>query len=241
MTEDRIARRLRIARALGNRTKPVAAPTFVAIGMDPLVPLLSKYVPTLHLSFSPFIDAAPRVPDIVRHLSGELTRQRPDGPYFLGGHCFGGLVALELARALVADGREVRWLCLFETNYPGPLASRLHRPRQLLYALSRPAPFATEAARELHARLTRAPSSRRPAGAELFTPWARRAVRGHRPGPYAGPTSMVFAEASTLRMLPRAGWRGLLPEEVPIHVFPGDHLGFLETDAVARYVAARVR
>lgn len=43
---------------------------------------------------------------------------RPDGPYHLGGWCFGGLVALEMARQLLALGREVALLALIGTIEP---------------------------------------------------------------------------------------------------------------------------
>ena len=32
---------------------------------------------------------------------GELRRYAPDGPYRLGGHCIGGLIAIEMAYRLV--------------------------------------------------------------------------------------------------------------------------------------------
>ena len=43
----------------------------------------------------------------------------PDGPYFLGGHCYGGILAFEAARQLVSSGREVGLLALFEVPTPG--------------------------------------------------------------------------------------------------------------------------
>jgi len=44
---------------------------------------------------------------------------RPEGPYLLGGHCYGGIVAFEVARQLVADGQDVALLALFEVPTPG--------------------------------------------------------------------------------------------------------------------------
>jgi amino acid adenylation domain-containing protein len=37
----------------------------------------------------------------------ELRRREPDGPYRLGGHCIGGLIAIEVGRLLVESGAEV--------------------------------------------------------------------------------------------------------------------------------------
>jgi thioesterase domain-containing protein len=45
----------------------------------------------------------------------ELRRVQPHGPYFLGGYCMGGTVALEMAQRLTAQGEEVALLALFDT------------------------------------------------------------------------------------------------------------------------------
>ncbi|HVO98345.1 MAG TPA: AMP-binding protein [Bryobacteraceae bacterium] len=48
-----------------------------------------------------------------------IRSMRPEGPYILGGHCYGGILAFEAARQLVASGQHVRLLVLFETPTPG--------------------------------------------------------------------------------------------------------------------------
>ena len=48
-----------------------------------------------------------------------ILSMRPQGPYLLGGHCYGGIVAFEIARQLVAGGQDVRLLALFEVPTPG--------------------------------------------------------------------------------------------------------------------------
>lgn len=49
----------------------------------------------------------------------QIRAVRPEGPYRLGGHCFGGIVAYEMARQLVALGLHVERLILFESPAPG--------------------------------------------------------------------------------------------------------------------------
>ena len=44
---------------------------------------------------------------------------QPHGPYFLGGMCFGGLVAMEIARRLLAEGETIGLLAFLDT-YPHP-------------------------------------------------------------------------------------------------------------------------
>lgn len=51
-----------------------------------------------------------------------ILKERPSGPYHLGGLSFGGLVAFEAAHQLKARGAEVGLLALFDT--PGPNAFR---------------------------------------------------------------------------------------------------------------------
>ena len=41
-----------------------------------------------------------------------------EGPYLLGGYCFGGIVVYEIAQQLKAAGDEVELLCLFDTDNP---------------------------------------------------------------------------------------------------------------------------
>ena len=50
----------------------------------------------------------------VRYLDAVKARQ-PDGPYYLGGYCFGGNVAYEMARQLRNQGEEVALVALLDT------------------------------------------------------------------------------------------------------------------------------
>ncbi|MGC2172945.1 MAG: amino acid adenylation domain-containing protein [Candidatus Sulfotelmatobacter sp.] len=48
----------------------------------------------------------------------EIRSLQPEGPYYLGGFCFGGLVALEAAQQLTAAGEKVALLVLIQTMNP---------------------------------------------------------------------------------------------------------------------------
>ena len=50
-----------------------------------------------------------------------MRATQPEGPYFIGGFCVGGIVAFELARQLTTSGQEVALLALFETPSPSGL------------------------------------------------------------------------------------------------------------------------
>jgi len=68
-------------------TRPVHA--FQAPGLEGDGPVL----PTVEETAQTFVD--------------DLLREQRSGPYLLGGHCLGGIVAFEMARRLETDGHTV--------------------------------------------------------------------------------------------------------------------------------------
>ena len=75
-----------------------------------------------------------RVEDMAHHYIREMREFQPNGPYFLCGSSFGGLVAFEMARQLERQGQSVGMLALFDTygpNYPVYLAPATSIKRKL--------------------------------------------------------------------------------------------------------------
>ena len=74
------------------------------------------------------------VEQMAAHFEGIIRAQQPNGPYFLGGYCFGGEVAFEVARQLQANGQPVALVAIFEGYAPARRRSGepLWRPRLLL-------------------------------------------------------------------------------------------------------------
>ncbi len=60
-----------------------------------------------------------RVEDMARHYISEMRSFQPEGPYYVCGSSFGGLVAYEVARQLKAQGQEVAFAGLFDTYGQG--------------------------------------------------------------------------------------------------------------------------
>jgi amino acid adenylation domain-containing protein len=58
------------------------------------------------------------VPEMAAHYLAELLQARPQGPFYLGGWSFGGVVAFEMAQQLRARGQEVALLALFDSYSP---------------------------------------------------------------------------------------------------------------------------
>jgi len=55
---------------------------------------------------------------LAAHYVTELRRFQPNGPYALGGYCFGGNIAYEMARLLVKQGQQVSLLALINSVPP---------------------------------------------------------------------------------------------------------------------------
>ena len=64
---------------------------------------------------------------LAAHYLADLRAFQPDGPYFIGGFCLGGIVAFELARQIREQGQEVALLALIES--PSPEGLRTCRRR----------------------------------------------------------------------------------------------------------------
>ena len=59
------------------------------------------------------------VESMARQYLDAMRGRQPEGPYLLGGYCFGGLVAVEMARLLAAEGQGMACLALIAADAPG--------------------------------------------------------------------------------------------------------------------------
>jgi thioesterase domain-containing protein/acyl carrier protein len=60
-------------------------------------------------------DFRPSLESMAASYVREIRETQPHGPYFLGGYCLGGAIALEVAQQLKRAGEEVAFLAMFET------------------------------------------------------------------------------------------------------------------------------
>jgi amino acid adenylation domain-containing protein len=60
-----------------------------------------------------------QIEQMAAHYIKQMQTIEPNGPYFLGGYSFGGLVAFEIAQQLQAQGKEIALLALFDVPAPG--------------------------------------------------------------------------------------------------------------------------
>jgi thioesterase domain-containing protein/acyl carrier protein len=189
-----------------------------------------------------------------------LQAAHPVGPYVLGGHCNGALVAWEMARRLRAAGQAVDLLILIEPLRPhntrldlrllhGIVAteSRLRGldPDQCMARFLRLKEWSRRVRAVMPGRsaLGRSDGFQPPAIPAsalkmLVDRWKylsahyRRAAEGYLPRPYAGRVLMVWAREylEQSRIDPTSPWRRLA-SDLTVQVVPGGHLSMLTEHA----------
>ena len=79
-----------------------------------------------------------RIEDVAEIYLENIRSVRPEGPYRLAGHCYGGLVAYEIAQRLRREGQPVELLVMFDAPYMlSPDVAPLSRPNTDRDALKR--------------------------------------------------------------------------------------------------------
>ncbi len=78
--------------------------------MDPNQPIYALQARGLNGDVEPL----DRIEDMAAHYISEILRSNPDGPYSLAGYSLGGIIAWEMARQLMAMGKDVLMLSLFD-------------------------------------------------------------------------------------------------------------------------------
>jgi cytochrome P450/thioesterase domain-containing protein len=168
-----------------------------------------------------------RIEDLARRYVQKIRRVQPSGPYSVGGHSFGGLVAYEIARQLHAAGEEIARVVLLDTSISestgaaGPVddADLILELRALLGETG---------------RIDRLFDSHR-ANAE--------AVAAYRPAASTLPITLLVAREPMpierwrpAHARPKLGWEGVA-ENLTVARVPGDHFSMLRAPHVERIAA----
>ena len=167
-----------------------------------------------------------RIEDMARYSLDAVKEIQPHGPYRLIGFSLGGLVSLEMAQQLIAEGQKVELLAMLDsyphTNYL-PLGQRARlTARQTwrwvagkLQWLGVAAPYRTA---------IEVPSL---AAVQNFREANRVALERYRPRFYPGKINFIRAEIPTdYPADPSAVWSHLA-QEFKVDTVPGDHLGIM--------------
>jgi thioesterase domain-containing protein/acyl carrier protein len=168
-----------------------------------------------------------------------VREAQPQGPYYLGGYCDGGVIAYEMARQLHDQGEQVALLAVFE-GYAVDRddAKRQHWRPSVLTSFVRNLP---------HWMRDNVPLAMRgSAGAPQVAHRSRvldvhaQAIDDYRPQPYAGHLFLIRVRAMSLFRShdPTFGWADLAASGVTVRVIPGAHHTILEHPHVEGLAAA---
>jgi thioesterase domain-containing protein len=77
-------------------------------------------IPVYGIPPAKLMNAQTNVPALASRMVGIMRTVQPAGPYRVAGWSFGGVFAYEIAVQMLAQGREVEFLGLFDTHCPDP-------------------------------------------------------------------------------------------------------------------------
>jgi thioesterase domain-containing protein len=177
------------------------------------------------------------IPDTIEAMARDhlatLRGIQPRGPYHLGGHCNGGLIAYEMARALEADGERVASLILIASDVRSrgvPISGDEGRPALRWSHWKR----LREAGHRAVLKLIRhrgalAVAERRRAQMGRNGAYAR-ALRGYVPRPYRGRMVLLWPQDERVRHPgdPTQGWGPIVPR-LDVRPIVGGHLTCITT------------
>lgn len=188
-----------------------------------------------------------RLETMAAHYVREIRLLQPEGPYYLGGLSFGGLVAFEVAQQLRARGQAVGMLALFDSSVPGSFRStgkrllehwaqlRQLRPAELLRYLGR---RARSTRTKIKKRMSQAKymlelraGRSSPSGPSSVSAANYLARQRYVPKPYAGRIVLFRARGTKeigIRDAEKKGWGALASGGVEVWEVPGDHVTLIQ-------------
>ena len=191
-----------------------------------------------------------RFEDIAAHYLRKIRMVQPQGPYYIGGHSMGGLIAFEMAQQLQQQGQGVALLVLFDSASPWILPSGTNdisdesmatqfTPSFSIRSLKRDLYFLRHRAKETLQEETKTVACHlyhrlgMPLPPTLQTFYVDQVVYGriypeaHRsyvPQTYSGRVVYFKSEDTRERV---AGWKKLMNDGLEIRQVPGNHLSML--------------
>jgi thioesterase domain-containing protein len=196
--------------------------SFQAQGMDRNLPVLDN------------------VADMAALYLENMRKAQPEGPYYLGGYSFGGLVALEMARRLHQEREEVALLALVDTYFVGQsnssLMSRflsLSRDQKLAYLRKRVVRYGRGIKRRIDAVSL-------PAPVKAVRNACAIAEQRYQPSPYPGRVVLFRASDKALRGLEdgHQSWQRYAEGGFEVHEIEGDHGNVLNEPNVRQLATA---
>ncbi|WP_319420021.1 amino acid adenylation domain-containing protein [Pleurocapsa sp. FMAR1] len=190
----------------------------------------------------------------------EIRLVQPQGPYYLGGHSFGGFVAYEIACQLEQQGESIALLALFDCL--GPKITDKNALQKTYIHFSNFTQLSTFQALDyvkskikyrLKAKVLRSTQQRYFKFVELFlSPQQKLAfkinnlnyqiLRKYTPQTYGGKLTLFRAKIRDAKAYFDAdgGWKGMALGGVDTYEIPGDHASILSQADLAQIIAERI-
>jgi amino acid adenylation domain-containing protein len=188
----------------------------------------------------------------------EIRLIQPQGPYFLGGHSFGGFVAYEMARQLEQQGERVAIIALFDCLGPNYVNKytfyermQIHFHNLIQLSLSRALNyFQVRVEFFLKQKIPQSIQQRYFKVANLFVSPKKRslniiqdinyqALQKYTPQTYEGKLTIFRAKVRNINgySAPHGGWGGLALGGTDVYEIPGDHVTMLLQPKIAQILA----
>ena len=188
------------------------------------------------------------IPRLAARYLQAIRSVQPDGPYYLAGFSFGGLIAFEMAQQLQAAGAEVALVAMFDSMMMRkiPLRRRLQCHWNLFLEqgfnyLTRKVRCRIDKVMGKTVPLSEPPSSDIPpsgggilpidlaAREDFLDEVSERAARSYEPGRYSGKLILFRAVDQSFfgETSPDLGWTPFA-RDLEIHHVPGNHMGIMK-------------
>ncbi|MBG1268288.1 thioesterase domain-containing protein [Nostoc sp. WHI] len=185
------------------------------------------------------------IEELASRYINEIRTLQPEGPYLLGGHSFGGVIAFEMAQQLSSQGQHIALLALFDSHVPGamkkiPIANRLSYkwnqflkigPAYLLQGgMARLAQKYGNIA--LKNKFLRIKNFQHLVGRAAYFKLVEEYATKYIPQVYLGRITLLMASDRRFLDEPKLGWTKLAGGELEIHEIPGDHLSIFKEPSI---------
>lgn len=192
-----------------------------------------------------------RTEDMASHYIKEIRKVQPQGPYFLGGYSYGGVIAFEMAQQLAAEGQGDAVVVLFDTNFTQQNHSISQRAASTtsvflrLFELPRSERWsylfriATAPRRAVQRKLHEASL---PRIVKKVRAACLEAERSYVPRPFSGRVILFRSDHIPLGQLtdPRAAWSDYATRGLEVYEVKGNHENILLEPQV-QFVAERLK
>lgn len=163
------------------------------------------------------------IEEMARRFLNAIRLQQPEGPYSLIGYSLGGLITVEIARQIEAQGDKIAIHVMIDSYPPMACLSLPQRARLLARRARRRVLRATGRERLL-------PDVQNTKAMQRVRERSETALRRYRPRFYAGKVKFIRASKLTdFPSNPHAAW-GKTFGAMEVETVPGDHLDLLTTN-----------